>query len=126
MPARPTVVFPASALARKGADDLAAVLRELGWPLLVPGRGALDAPVWRGIEVRHATDWLELGDLVVLPAYVEHAPRAALRALSQGLPVVVSTGCGLSGLPGVVEVEAGDRAALRQALLGLASRPPCV
>jgi len=126
MPARPAVVFPASALARKGADDLAAVLRELGWPLLVPSRGALDAPVWQGIEVRHTSDWLERGDLVVLPAYVEHAPRAALRALSHGLPVVVSTGCGLSGLPGVVEVEAGDRAALTQALLGLASRPPRV
>lgn len=124
MPARPTVVFPAGALARKGADDLAAVLRELGWPLLVPSRGALETGVWRDIEVRHASNWLETGDLVVLPAYVEHAPRAVLRALSHGLPAVVSTACGLSGLPGVVEVPAGDPAALRQALLGLASRPP--
>lgn len=121
MPARPTVAFPASALARKGADDLAAVLRELDWPLVLPDRPARDAPMWRGIEVRHAANWLEVADLVALPAYVEHAPRAVLRALSHGLPAVVSTGCGLSGLPGVVEVMAGNRPALRQALLDLAS-----
>ncbi len=126
MPARPTVVFPASTLARKGADDLAAVLRELNWPLIVPSRGALKMDAWRGIAVRHVGDWLEPGDLVALPAYVEHAPRAALRALAHGLPVVASTACGLGGLPGVIEVEAGDRTALRQALLGLSSRPPAV
>lgn len=124
IPMRPTVAFPASALARKGADDLAAVLRELDWPLFLPDRPAPNVPMWRGIEVRHADDWLEVADLVALPAYVEHAPRTVLRALSHGLPVVVSTGRGLSGLPGVVEVMAGDRTALKQALLDLASRPP--
>lgn len=127
VPPRPTVAFPASALARKGADDLAAVLRELGWPLLVLGRQAAQAPVWQDLEVRHASlhgDWPGQADLVALPAHVEHAPRALLRALAHGLPVVASTACGLAGLPGVIEVAAGDPAALRQALLGLAARPP--
>lgn len=51
------------------------------------------APVWQGLEVRHASlhgDWPAQADLVALPAHVEHAPRALLRALSHGLPVVAS------------------------------------
>jgi glycosyltransferase involved in cell wall biosynthesis len=53
---------------------------------------------------------------------VEHAPRAALRALAAGVPVVASTACGLAGLQGVREVSAGDidglRTALREAIDG--------
>jgi glycosyltransferase involved in cell wall biosynthesis len=54
--------------------------------------------------------------VVVLPAHIEHAPRALLRAVAAGLPVVASTACGLAALPGVREVAAGDVEAMRTAL----------
>ena len=122
----PLVVLPASALARKGARELAAALRGSGWRLRVLGTPSTDASLWQGIALDTARDprgdWLEGASVVALPAHVEHAPRAALRALAAGVPVVASTACGLAGLRGVRELSAGDieglRAALRDAIDG--------
>ena len=116
----PLVVFAASALARKGARELAAALQ--GWPcrLRVLGSPSDDVRLWQGIEpLQHMNwqgDWLAGAAVVVLPAHVEHAPRALLRAVAAGVPVVASTACGLAGVPGVHEVAPGDIDALRAAL----------
>ena len=116
----PVVAFPASALARKGAHELAQALRELGWRLLVPGTPSTDAALWRGIAVEHASwrdaTWMARADVVALPAHVEHAPRALLRALAHGLPVVATAACGLAAGAGVREVARGDVPALVAAL----------
>lgn len=116
----PLVVFAASALARKGARELAAALQ--GWPcrLRVLGSPSDDAGLWHGIEpLQHMNwqgDWLADASVVVLPAHIEHAPRALLRAVAAGVPVVASTACGLAGVPGVHEVAPSDIDALRTAL----------
>jgi hypothetical protein len=116
----PLVVFAASALARKGARELAAALQ--GWPyrLRVLGVPSDDKQLWRGIaHIEHMNwqgDWLAGASVVVLPAHAEHAPRAVLRAVAAGVPVVASTACGLAGLTGVREVAPGDVEALRAAL----------
>jgi hypothetical protein len=116
----PLVVFAASALARKGARELAAALQ--GWPcrLRVLGSPSDDTRLWQGIACVEHMNWqgdgLAGASVVVLPAHIEHAPRALLRAVAAGLPVVASTACGLAGLPGVREVAAGDVEALRTAL----------
>ena len=116
----PLVVFAASALARKGARELAAALQ--GWPcrLRVLGSASDDARLWHGIgHVEHMNwqgDWLAGADVIVLPAHVEHAPRALLRAVAAGVPVVASTACGLGAPSGVREIAAGDVEALRIAL----------
>ncbi len=116
----PLLAFPASALARKGALEMAEALRCLGWRLLVIGTPASDAGLWRGIEVEHvgARDlgWLERADVAALPAHVEHCPRALLLALAHGLPIVASPACGLGVSPAVHEVPAGDVPALIAAL----------
>ncbi|MDP9892042.1 hypothetical protein J2W32_004185 [Variovorax boronicumulans] len=118
--APPLIVFAASALARKGARELAAALQD--WPcrLRVLGSPSDDAQLWRGIgSVEHMHwrgDGLNGARVVVLPAHIEHAPRALLRALAAGVPVVASSACGLAGLPGVREVAAGDVEGLRAAL----------
>jgi len=118
--APPLIVFAASALARKGARELAAALQ--GWPcrLRVLGSPSDDAQLWRGIGSVEHMHWRGDGTngarVVVLPAHIEHAPRALLRALAAGVPVVASDACGLAGLPGVREVAAGDVEGLRAAL----------
>jgi hypothetical protein len=79
-PGLPLVVFAASALARKGARELAAALQ--GWPcrLRVLGSPSDDARLWQGIaHVEHMNwqgDGLAGASVVVLPAHIEHAPRA--------------------------------------------------
>ncbi|WP_418130408.1 VanW family protein [Variovorax sp. 375MFSha3.1] len=119
-PNLPLVVFAASALARKGARELAAALQ--GWPcrLRVLGSASDDARLWQGIgHVEHMNwqgDWLAGADVVVLPAHVEHAPRALLRAVAAGVPVVASTACGLGAPSGVREIAPGDVEVLRTAL----------
>ena len=116
----PRVAFPASALARKGAHELAQALRQLGWRLLVLGTPSTDGALWRGIDVEHASwrdaTWMARADIVALPAHVEHAPRALLQALAHGLPVVATAACGLGPMPGVREVTRGDVAGLVAAL----------
>ena len=133
-----TIVFPASALARKGAAQLAQALRGLQelplWPpccLVVLASPPSDAGLWSGMDMRYERyegDWLQRADVVVLPAIVEHAPRALLSALAHGLPVIATPACGLAPHPRLTEVPAGDVAALRQALaVALApSTPPLV
>ncbi len=125
----PLVVFPASALARKGACELAQAMRGLEARVRVLGSPSSDVSLWQGVQVEYsgyASDWIADADVVVLPAYIEHAPRAALRAVAAGIPVIATPACGLQGLPGVTLVPAGDvaalRAALRQALSMLAGR----
>jgi len=119
-PATPLVAFPASALARKGAHELAQALRQLGWRLLVLGTPAADAALWDGIAIEHAryrdATWIARADIVALPAHVEHTPRALLHALAHGLPVVATAACGLADSPGVRVVAAGDVAGLVAAL----------
>lgn len=120
-----TIVFPASALARKGAPELVEALHGLRGAmdaplrLLVLGSPPSDAALLRGLDVRYesyAGNWLQQADVVALPAVIEHAPRALLAALAHGLPVVATPACGLAPHPLLLEVPAGDVPALRQAL----------
>ena len=118
--AAPLVAFPASALARKGAPELAAALRELGWRVIVLGTPSSDPTLWHGVSMAQAswrdTTWLQHADVVALPAWIEHAPRAVLRALAHGLPVVATRACGLPPSPRLHEIDAGDVPALVAAL----------
>lgn len=118
--ATPIIVFPASALARKGALELAAALQGLDCRLRVLGtKATLDETLWHRLDVEYC-DWhgdgLADAAAVVLPAHVEHAPRALLRALAAGIPVVATSACGISAREGLHLVEAGDVNGLRAAL----------
>lgn len=116
----PTVVFPASALARKGVLDLVQALRILGWELTVLGSPAEDPRIWDGVFVTcsnyHDPRWLQKADVVALPAYIEHSPRALLRARDAGIPIVATPACGLPASEGLQLVPPGDVAALVAAL----------
>jgi hypothetical protein len=121
----PRLALAGSALGRKGAWELAQVLRELGWPLRVLGSPPSDPALWAGLKVEHRSpnrlDALDGLDALLLPAYIEHAPRLLLRAHGLGLPLIVSPACGLPPGMAWAEVAAGDPAGLRAALLALAT-----
>ncbi len=109
---QPTLVLPASALPRKGAPAVAEVARGLGARVLILGTPPTTGAVaWAGVDwqaLRYADDWLHLADVVLLPAVIEHRPRALLQALAHGVPVVATPACGLPRQPGLRLVEPGD------------------
>jgi len=116
----PVVAFPASALARKGANEMAEAIRRLGWRLVVLGTPPSDVLEWRDIEVSYMSyrdqSWLCEADVVALPAHVEHTPRGLLTAISHDVPVVATPACGLPSSLKLIEIPAGDVSALVTAL----------
>lgn len=115
---RPTLTLAASALPRKGAAEVAAVAAALDAQVLILGSPPGDLRPWEGIRwsaVGYSGDWLERSDVVLLPAHVEHQPRALLRALGAKVPVVASAACGLGSRPGLTVVVPGDAASLLEA-----------
>jgi hypothetical protein len=115
--------FPASALGRKGVYEMAEALEKVGGELLILGRAreSGDNPL-NGIPHRQ----VQLSELstctaLVLPAWVEHEPRLALLAVSAGIPVIASRGCGITAHPLLTEVWEGDVAGLVDAMLLVSS-----
>jgi hypothetical protein len=117
-----SVLFPASALARKGAYALREAIKGLDLDILVAGRASeQDGDFWGSGRVRPLENGHWPSELagVVLPALVEHEPRALLRALACGLPVIATDECGLGANRGAVTVPAFDPCSLRRELLQL-------
>lgn len=85
--------LPCSPLGRKGIYDL----DELGRKLFVLGKAR------EGREGERFTQGsledLKTAKALVLPAWIEHQPRLALRALAMGIPVFATEECGLPEHP---------------------------
>jgi hypothetical protein len=114
-----SVLLPASALARKGAHALREAVAGLDIELLIAGGAEEAGDFWAGSPVRKLVPGERPTALaaVVLPAIVEHQPRALLAALAAGIPVIATPACGLSSRPGLTIVPAMDAEALRAALI---------
>lgn len=113
------VLFPASALARKGAFEMRAAAKALSLDLRVLGETQETGSFWNGVRLISGGDtWDGIG-CVALPAHVEHQPRLLLQAMARGIPVVCTASCGLAPSPGVHIVKEGDAAALIEALAGV-------
>ncbi len=111
------VLFPAPALARKGAYEMRDVARTLGLELVVTGRDLEGEGFWKDVHVERAGPQpFEGVAVVVLPSYVEHQPRVLLRALASGIPVITTPASGLAPGPGITLVPIGDAGALAQAI----------
>lgn len=126
----PVLVFPASALPRKGWMELCQAFRQLQLRSALPQLrlrvlGSLptsvpDLPPSVVLERgSYAGNWHHACIAVVLPAHVEHAPRMALQALSLRIPVVATAVCGLADDPLLTIVNAGDVEELTTALAAL-------
>jgi hypothetical protein len=117
------VLFPASALARKGAYEMRDVARALDLHLVVTGRDLEGRDFWKDVRVERAgpEPFNDVG-VVVLPSYVEHQPRMLLRALASGIPVITTVASGLAAGPGVTIIPMGDVDALAQAVAAASGR----
>jgi glycosyltransferase involved in cell wall biosynthesis len=93
-------------------------LRDLDVRLILLGPLIEGDDFWNGFDTERGTEnWLEIADLVALPAFVEHRPRRLLLAAGSGIPVIASDACGVERIPDITTVAAGDPYALRTALI---------
>ena len=119
-----TLLFPASPLGRKGIYALREALRGLDVDLRIAGRAREDGTsdlrrFWGDIPVR-ALDgpaWPARLAAIVLPAIIEHQPRALLRAQAMGIPVIATAACGLPQGNGITVVDETNVEALRAAIV---------
>jgi hypothetical protein len=115
---KPVIVFPASTVGRKGCYELREALSEIDAKLILLGPPIEGRNFWDGFDIeRGREDWLTIADLVVLPAFVEHRPRRLLLAAQQGIPVIASPACGVTGVPNVRIVDPGDGRELRRSII---------
>jgi hypothetical protein len=115
---KPVVVFPASTVGRKGCYELREAIADLDVKLIVLGPLIEGPDFWNGYDVERGTDnWLEIADLVVLPAFVEHRPRRLLLASASGIPVIATAACGVDGIANVTTVPPGDSSSLRMKVI---------
>jgi len=108
------VLFPASAVGRKGAYEIKKLALELNLELMVLGKMFEGPNFWDGIKTeKFAGDWSKIG-LVIYPTYVEHQPRLILKALSRGIPVITTEACGIDASALVQIVKTGNFEELRK------------
>jgi glycosyltransferase involved in cell wall biosynthesis len=78
-------------------------------------------------ETREMTQYFEESDILLLPSYGEGLPIVLLEAMAAGLPVIATPVNGvpeaMSAPEGGVFIQPGDREALRDAIIRLASSP---
>ncbi|TGM96337.1 hypothetical protein EHR10_16365 [Leptospira yasudae] len=104
------ILFPGSALGRKGAYEMKRLAEEFHLSLYVLGNAIERDGFWENVSIRpFQNSWEEIG-LVVYPAYIEHQPRQLLKAASMGIPVITTTASGLAGYEekGIILVPIGD------------------
>ena len=119
-----SILFPASALARKGAYALREAVAGLDIDLVVSGSAREMPGFWGPLPARRpgAGGLPPILAAVVLPALVEHQPRVLLAALAAGIPVIATAACGLGQREGLTIVPENDAAALRAALVAALTR----
>jgi hypothetical protein len=112
------ILFPASALGRKGAYEMRRLALELKLAVTITGAATEEDSFWNGITVEKAgTNPFSDVQLVVYPTYIEHQPRLLLKAIALGLPVITTTACGLPESDQVIVIPVGDYTALKHVVM---------
>jgi hypothetical protein len=110
------ILFPASAVGRKGAYKMKRLAKELQLDLVIAGRSIEQENFWEDVPIETFTGNFQDIGLVVYPTFVEHQPRQLLKALSKGIPVVTTTASGLEPSERVDIVETTNFDQLKEAV----------
>jgi hypothetical protein len=114
---RPTILFPCATLGRKGAYELREAVRGMDVRLELGGRLLESEHFWRGYPIAYTSRKTLTGvALVAQPSIVESQPRALLRALAEGIPVITTRSSGLHENCGAHFIPPLDAPALRVAI----------
>lgn len=106
---KPTIVFPASTVGRKGCYELREAIRDMNIKLVLLGPVIESPRFWEGFDVERGDEnSLLSADLVVLPAYVEHRPLRLLKAAAAGVPVIASSACGVENVDGIETIDVSE------------------
>jgi hypothetical protein len=89
------VLFPASAVGRKGAYEIKRLAKELQLNLTISGRTIENENFWEDLKIEKFNGDLDQIGLIVYPTFIEHQPRQILKAISKGIPIITTTACGL-------------------------------
>lgn len=99
------VLFPASALGRKGAYEMRQITEELNLNLAVSGRVIESPNFWEDVKSEPFNgEYADIG-LIVYPTYIENQPRQVLSAISNGIPVITTKACGIERQANVKVLE---------------------
>lgn len=103
------ILFPASSVARKGAIEVKRLALELDLEVIFTGAATEYAEFWKGVKASYQPrpEFHEIA-CVIYPAFVEHQPRAILRALAAGIPVISTKACGIQQMNHLHLFEPGD------------------
>ncbi len=110
------ILFPASALGRKGAYAMKQLAQELDLTISVLGKATEWEGFWENVAVK-PFGGLENVQLIIYPTTVEHQPRLLLKAIAKGIPVITTPAAGLPESAWVTIVPANDYEALKTAVL---------
>lgn len=102
------ILFPASAVGRKGAYEIRQVAKELQLDLVIAGGAIEKDGFWEDVQVEKFNGDFDNIAVVLYPAYVEHQPRQLLKAISKGIPVITTTACGIDSSDTVTVLEIGN------------------
>ncbi|MBI1184048.1 hypothetical protein GC194_07245 [bacterium] len=111
------VLFPASAVGRKGAYEMKRLAKELNLNLVVAGRSLESDDFWAGTNYTAFDGDYNKIAMVVYPAYVENQPRQLLNAIALGIPVLSTSACGLEPSDKVSILEPGEIEGFRRKIL---------
>lgn len=116
------ILFPASAVGRKGAYEIKALAESLNLEITVLGNATEYAGFWGNVRVKPFSG-LDKIALVVFPTLIEHQPRMLLKAIALGIPVVTTKAAGLPEMEGVTLVPEGNVDALKEAVNRILVKP---
>ena len=111
------ILFPASALGRKGVYEMKRLAIELNLSIIVAGKATESESFWDGADAKIAEGNLfDNVSMVIYPAYVEHQPRMLLKAVALGIPIITTTAAGIGPSDKVSIVPVGNYEALKYAV----------
>mgnify|MGYP002078291350 CR=1 FL=1 len=108
------ILFPASALGRKGAYEIKKLAQEFNFIPVVSGRALEHENFWGELKPEQFKGSYDDIFLVVYPTYIESQPRKILKAIAKGIPVITTLACGIEASDRVKIIELGNYSQLKK------------